>query len=62
MTYMYRVIAKGRVSGKVVECYTGESEKDAIATFEDLLNRKMFMDDFRVQVQRLEPVVFMESK
>lgn len=62
MKSVYRVIAVGRVSEKVIECYFGNSALEATSTFEDLLNRKMFMEDFKIKLQRLDPVDVMESE
>lgn len=62
MKAVYRVIAVGRETGKIIECYSGNSAFEATSTFEDLLNRKMFMEDFKVKLQRLDPVDVMESE
>ncbi|WEY17703.1 hypothetical protein VC1_43 [Vibrio phage Vc1] len=62
MKSVYRVIAISRATGKIVSCYTGDRASTATSTYEDLLNRKMFMEDFKVKLQRLEPVDVMESE
>lgn len=62
MKSVYRVIAISRATGKIVNCYTGDRASLATSTYEDLLNRKMFMEDFKVKLQRLEPVDVMESE
>lgn len=62
MKNYYRVIAVSRETGKIIECYTGDSALVATSTFEDLLNRKMFMEDFKIKLQRLDPVLVQESE
>ena len=62
MKSVYRVIAISRATGKIVNCYTGDCASLATSTYEDLLNSKMFMEDFKVKLQRLDPVDVMESE
>ncbi|EDV3179103.1 hypothetical protein CSP48_004014 [Salmonella enterica subsp. arizonae] len=57
----YRVVATSRASGKKTNYYEGGSACMATAFYEDLLKRKMFMEDFKVELQRLDPVIVMES-
>lgn len=59
---IYRVMATSRETKKEVVCYMGDRACMATATYEDLLKRKMFMEDFSVRLERLDPIIVMESK
>lgn len=57
----YRVVAISRANGKRVVCYEGDRACLATACYEDLLKRPTFMEDFKIELQRLDPVIVMES-
>lgn len=58
----YRVVAISRESGRRVTCYEGDSANLATSTYEELTERRpTFFADFKVTLERLEPVIVMES-
>lgn len=57
----YRVVATSRATGKKVNCYEGDRACMATACYEDLLKRPTFMEDFKIELQRLDPVIVMDS-
>lgn len=61
MKKQYRVVAKSRATKKESVCYAGDSAILATDTYEDLLKRKMFMEDFKIRLEIMEPVIVMES-
>lgn len=61
MKNTYRVVAISRANGERVVCYEGDRACIATACYEDLLNRPTFMEDFKIELQRLDPVIVMES-
>ncbi|AGF87887.1 hypothetical protein FDI94_gp57 [Salmonella phage FSL SP-126] len=58
----YRVIAIIRANGKRVVCYEGDHACLATDTYEELTKRRQtFYADFKVVLERLDPVIVMES-
>lgn len=60
-TNIYRVIAISRATGKVNICYMGDKASLATSTYDDLKRRPMFMQDFKIQLQKMRPVTVWES-
>lgn len=59
----YRVVAISRTDGKRVVCYEGDRATMAIDTFTDLTERRpTFFADFKVVLERLDPVTVLESE
>lgn len=59
---IYRVVAISRATGKRVMCYEGDRALMATATFAELTERRPnFFADFKVVMERLEPVIVRES-
>lgn len=59
----YRVVAISRENGKRVVYYEGDSATLATDTFTKLTERRpTFFDDFKVVLERLEPVTVLESE
>lgn len=59
----YRVVAVSRESGKRVMCYEGDSALLATNTYDELTQKRPnFFADFRVVLERLDPVIVMESE
>lgn len=59
----YRVTAISRESGKRVVCFEGKSATLAINTYTVLTEKRPnFFADFRVVLERLDPVVVMDSE
>lgn len=57
----YRVVAISRATGKKVNYYESDRAFMAVACYEDLLNHPTFMEDFKIELQRLDPVIVRES-
>lgn len=58
----YRVVAISRANGKRVVCYEGDRACIATDTYTELTERRpTFYADFKVVLERLEPVIVMES-
>lgn len=58
----YRVVAISRANGKRVVCYEGDRACLATDAYEELTKRRhTFYSDFKVVLERLEPVIVMES-
>ena len=62
MKKQYRVVATSRASGNESVCYAGDSASLATDTYDDLLTRKMFMEDFKIRLEIMEPVIIQESR
>lgn len=62
MSKIYRVVARSKESGKENICYCGDRASIAVETFEDLIKRKAFMENFRVRLEKLEPVIVSEAE
>lgn len=59
----YRVVAISRATGKRVVCYEGDRATLATDTFVDLTEKRpTFFADFKVVLERLEPVIVLESE
>lgn len=59
----YRVVAISRANGKRVVCYEGDRATLATDTFTELTERRpTFFADFKVVLERLEPVTVLESE
>lgn len=59
----YRVVAISRENGKRVVYYEGDRATLATDTFTKLTERRAtFFDDFKVVLERLEPVTVLESE
>lgn len=59
---IYRVVAISRASGKRVMCYEGDRALMATATYAELTEKRPnFFADFKVVMERLEPVIVRES-
>lgn len=64
MSNTYRVVAISRANGKRVVCYEGDRATLATDCFADLTNkekRPKFLEDFKVVLERLDPVIVLES-
>lgn len=61
MGVTYRVSVRCRKTGKTTIAYMGNSETLAKNSYEALANKPDFVRDFRIVLQRLEPVTMMES-
>lgn len=58
----YRVVAISRANGKRVLCYEGDRACLATDIYEDLTKRRQtFFAYFKVVLERLDPVIVMES-
>lgn len=58
----YLVVAISRANGKRVVCYEGDRACIATDTYEELTKRRQtFFADFKVVLERLEPVIVIES-
>lgn len=58
----YRVVAISREDGKRVTCYEGDRASMAIDCYTDLTEKRpTFFEGFKVVMERLEPVIVMES-
>ena len=62
MNKQYRVVAKSRATGKEFVYNFGDSAIYATDAYEDLLTRKMFMGDFKIRLEVMEPVIIQESE
>lgn len=59
----YRVVAISREKGTRVVCYEGDRATLATDTFTELTERSpKFFADFKVVLERLEPVTVLESE
>lgn len=59
---IYRVVAISRATGKRVMCYEGDRALMAMATYAELTEKRPnFFADFKVVMERLEPVIVRES-
>lgn len=61
MKSVYRVIAISRETGKQIECYIGSKAIEAVTEYEKLISREMFIENFKVVLQKMRPETVMES-
>lgn len=62
MNKIYRVVAISRATGKRVICYEGDRAFMATATYAELTEKRPnFFADFKIVMERLEPVIVRES-
>lgn len=59
----YRVVAISRATGKRVVCYEGDRATLATDCYVDLTEKRpTFFEDFKIVLERLEPVIVLESE